>query len=327
MGNTSWSNDLYRDRVDHRARTGTPTFVHDANVRSGRTAAAAHPTLSPKSITVREARDSDAHPNSLAISIFFDVTGSMGRVPRRLQQKLTKLMETLLDKKYCEDPQIMVGAVGDYNAGDRVPLQVGQFESGIEIDEQLGLIYIEEGGGGSFEESYQNALYLLARKTATDCWEQRGKKGFAFLIGDEKPYGASTVKEIEDIFGDKISENVTIHTLIREVQERYHLFFIIPNNTSYYNNPELHATWAGLIGTENVIKLEDPDLVCETIGATIGMFENSLSIDDVASVGDNAADALVIRGALDKLANSASVQAASEGVPAAKDVGDDNVRL
>lgn len=38
-------------------------------------------------MSVRESRDADAHPNSPAVSVLFDVTGSMGRVPRVLQTK------------------------------------------------------------------------------------------------------------------------------------------------------------------------------------------------------------------------------------------------
>lgn len=312
-----WSDDLYADRVASRAATGTPTFAHDHAVRSGAVDKKAHAALDPKGVKVRESRDSDAHPNALAISVIFDVTGSMASVPGLVQKKLTKLMEILLDKKYCEDPQIMSGAIGDYHA-DRVPLQAGQFESGIEIDEQLGHIYLERGGGGSYEESYQQALYFLARKTSLDCWEKRGKKGFAFLIGDEKPYGAMSPQEISDVFGDTVQEAVTTRDLIREVQERFHLFFIIPNNTSHYSDPHLRETWSGLIGAENVIMLEDPNLICETIGSTIGMFESALTLDKVETDLGGGKDALVVRAALDRLA---PIAASKGGAPAASKGG------
>ena len=181
MGGSAWSDDLYRDRAATRARAGTPTFLHDASIRSGATAKKAHSTLEPKDVKMRESRDSAAHPDSLAIGVIFDVTGSMSTVPGIVQKKLGKLMEILLDKKYCEDPQLLIGSVGDYHS-DKVPLQTGQFESGIEIDEQLGHLFLEGGGGGSYEESYQQALYFFAHKTSTDCWDKRGKKGFLFLL-------------------------------------------------------------------------------------------------------------------------------------------------
>ena len=312
MGGTSWSDDLYEDRKAYQQSTGTSAFSHDDDIRRGRTTAAAHDILSPKGITVRESRDSDAHPNSVAIAIFFDVTGSMGRAPRTFKTKMCGLMNTLLEKNYCVDPQILVGAVGDWHS-DRVPLQIGQFESGNEIDEQLGLVYLEGNGGGQRHESYQNALYFLANKTSMDCWEKRGKKGYAFILGDELPYGGSTPKEIESIFGDKIGETVNTPDLIRQVQEKFHLFYLIPGGTSYCNDPSLRAAWESLIGKENVIDLNDPDLVCETIGGTVGMFENAITLDQVTTDLGNGDSALMVRNALTSLAASSAVQAAANG--------------
>jgi len=326
MGGSSWSSDLYRDRARHRAATNTPTFAHDDNIRRGRTTAKAHDMLDPKGVEVRESRDSDAHPNSVAIGVMFDVTGSMRSVPTRLQEKLTKLMGILLEKEYCEDPQIMVGGVGDYNS-DRVPLQVGQFESGIEIDEQLGLLYLEGGGGGSREESYQNALYFFARKTSIDCWEKRGKKGYLFLIGDERPYGGSTPREIKDIFGDKVNQNVTTKELIKEVQERYNLFFIIPGGSSYYSEPWLKETWSELVGEEHVLMLDDPEVVCEAIGSCVGMFENALTLDKVEADLGGGKDAKVVTAALNSLANSEALRDATVGDVPDGDKASTNVRL
>ena len=324
MGGSSWSDDFYKDRAADRARTGTATFAHDDDIKAGRTVAKAHDKMSPHGVRIRESRDSDAHPDSVAIGVFFDVTGSMGHVPVVLQQKLPKLMELLLTKGYCKDPQILIGAVGDYHS-DRVALQTGQFESGIEIDEQLGLLYLEGGGGGSYEESYQDAIYFFARHTAIDCWEKRGKKGFLFLIGDEKPYAVSTRKEIKDIFDDDVQDKVFVQDLIREVSERYNVFFIIPSGTEHYKDPVLRQCWAGLIGAEHVIALDEPNLVCETIGSIVGMFESDLSLDKMAS--DLGKDAIVVRGALDKLQGKASLAKTGKGNLPATAKKDKTVRL
>jgi len=327
MGGSSWSSDLYADRVSSKAAKGVPTFAYDSDVKSGKAARKAHDKLNVHGVN-RESRDSDAHPDSVAIGVFFDVTGSMGGVPRVLQQKLPKLMDTLLQKNYCKDPQILVGAVGDYYS-DTTPLQAGQFESGIEIDEDLTRLFLEGGGGGTFEESYQNALYFFARHTSTDCWEKRGKKGFLFLIGDEKPYGYSSPEELLKVFGDKVQEKVSVQTLVKEVQEKYNLFFIIPGGTSYYNNPELKSCWEGLLDPEHVIMLKDPGLVCETIGSIIGMFENSLSLDVLAKdmVSGSTEDALVLRNALQPLTQSAALAKAGKGNLPATAKDDSTIRL
>src|SRR5207247_2068681 len=103
---------------------------------------------------MRESRDSTNHPESNAVIVLFDVTGSMGEVPRTIQRKLPSLMGLLLRKSYLTDPAILVGAIGDAYS-DRVPLQIGQFESGIEIEDCLTNIFLEAGGGGQIHETYE----------------------------------------------------------------------------------------------------------------------------------------------------------------------------
>ena len=58
-----------------------------------------------------------------------------------------------------------------------VPLQMGQFESGLEMDDDLGKIYLEGGGGGQVYETYELAVYFFACHTAIDCFEKRSQEG------------------------------------------------------------------------------------------------------------------------------------------------------
>ena len=103
--------------------------------------------------------------------MLFDVTGSMGSVPRTLQAKLPQLLGLLLRKNYAEHPQIIFGAIGDATV-DRAPLQIGQFESDNRMDGDLERILLEGGGGGQKTESYELAMYFMARHTAIDCFQQ-----------------------------------------------------------------------------------------------------------------------------------------------------------
>ena len=74
-------------------------------------------------------------------SVLMDVTGSMRQVPVILQANLPRLMGLLIRKGYLEHPQILIGAIGDATC-DTAPLQLGQFESGIEIEEDLGKLFL-----------------------------------------------------------------------------------------------------------------------------------------------------------------------------------------
>src|SRR6187431_140514 len=182
MGSGIWSTDVYDAADRYRRATGASAFAYsDSGART------VHTALDPLGVGVRESRDSDEHPESLAIAVLFDVTGSMGSVPRVLQTKLPQLLGLLTRKSYATDPHILFGAVGDASC-DRVPLQIGQFESDNRMDDDLARIVLEGGGGGQMTESYELAMYFMARHTSLDCFEKRGRRGYLFLIGDELPY-------------------------------------------------------------------------------------------------------------------------------------------
>ena len=287
MGQSRWSDAAYQARQHHRRTTGQTAFTYDQHARATGVARV-HDAMNPWGAT-RESRDSHLHPESVAIAVLFDVTGSMGVVPRVLQTKLGALMQLLIKKGYVNHPQLLFGAVGDAYC-DAVPLQIGQFESGIEMDDDLAKLYLEGGGGGQVHETYELGLYFIARHTSIDCYEQRRRKGYMFTIGDEKPYPVARRRHIEQLIGDRPKRDIPVEQIIAEAQQRYEYFHIIPTNTSHGRNPEVQARWTDLLG-ERVLRLEDEAAVCETIALAIGLCEGTL--DDLA---DGAVD-LVAAGA------------------------------
>lgn len=286
MGHSYWSAAAFQARQSQRADNNQTAFTYDQFVRQTGVQRV-HDLMNPHGV-VRESRDSDEHPQSLAIAVIFDVTGSMGGVPVVLQSKLGKLMQTLVQRGYCQHPQILFGAVGDAYC-DAVPLQIGQFESGLEMDDDLGRIYLEGGGGGQVHESYDLALYFCARHTAIDCYEKRGKKGYLFTIGDEKPYQFNQRQQIKTHIGDQVGEDIPIEQIEAELQRRYQHFHIIPTNTFHGRELEVHEAWRRLLG-ERVLLLEDEATVCETIALAIGLCEG------VVNELDQALDELVAAG-------------------------------
>ncbi|MDN7121485.1 hypothetical protein INN71_08790 [Nocardioides sp. ChNu-153] len=279
MGNGAWSDESYRAAATFRRRSGAADFGYSDDVRR-RPASQwrAHPTLDPKDVGVRESRDSVEHPNSTPIAVFFDVTGSMGTVPRQMQAELAKLHGLLQRKGYAEDPQIMFGALGDADT-DYVPLQVGQFESDNRMDEQLRSIFLEGNGGGQLSESYELAAYFMARHTATDAWEKRGKKGYLFVIGDEMGKPRLRARYVRDLIGDRLPRDLDSAALWREVQERWEVFFVLPKQTTHFDNPKVNGYWADVLG-ERLLRLEDPAAVCDLIALTVGLLEDAIDLDE-----------------------------------------------
>jgi len=288
MGGGQWSVETYssaaRTRVeDYRAgrRATASAFAY-----SDTGAHSTHPTLDPKGV-VRECRNSDEHPRSLPIAIMFDVTGSMEFVPRLMQEKLPALF-SLLVRSGVVDPQVLFAAIGDATC-DAAPLQVGQFESDNRMDEQLGNIYLEGHGGGQKRESYELALYWLARKTALDS-EAEGRKGYAFIIGDEMPYPEVMPRArygahagVAEVIGDALSEPIATEAILAEAQRKFNIFFIAPTSgTSHAGDPEVLGRWRELLG-ENLLEVADMGNICEEIADKIRLGEHLADLAAEAS--------------------------------------------
>lgn len=325
MGSSSWSNSHYADRAAMRSAAGTPTFAYDADVKAGKRAKASHESLDPKRVAgpaspfagknIRECRDSDAHPVSNAVFVGLDVTGSMNQVPSIIQKSLVSLMGLLLSKSYLSDPAILIGGIGDATC-DTVPMQLGQFESGIEIENDLTNLFLEGGGGGQVMESYELALYFLARKTVIDCFDKRNKKGYAFLIGDEMAYSHVKASEVKAIFGDTLEADITLADIVEEVKSRYDLYYILPNLTSYYERKDIADFWRGLLG-QQFIKLDDPKGISEMIASIVGVGEGVADASqvehDLAAVGTDKAVASSVSRALAPLGKAKGTIASVAG--------------
>ena len=305
MGTTAWSDAHYRSRAARLRAKGRSAFGYDEDIRQQKVAAGVHQMMDPAKLKggLRESRDSETHPDSRSVAVLFDVTGSMLRVPQIMQKNLCTLFDLLLGKEYLVDPAILTGAIGDATC-DIAPLQVGQFESGNEIEDDLSRLFLEGGGGGQQTESYELALYFLARKTSIDCLQRRGKKGYAFLIGDEMPYRHVKKREVKEVFGDNLQTDIPIRDIIDEARQKYEIYYILPNLTSYYDDPRILNCWRGLLG-QHVLRLDDPAGISELIASTIGLSEEAVRLDDLTSD---------LRKAGTKAKVAAAVSTALEGV-------------
>jgi hypothetical protein len=292
MGSGRWSTNVYDAAARFRAASGASAFGYSDRLTATepRRTWTAHPSLDPHGLGTRESRDSAEHPTSLAVAVIFDVTGSMRRVPRVLQTKLPELFGLLLRKGYTEHPQILFGAVGDATC-DRVPLQLGQFESDNRMDDDLGNILLEGGGGGQLTESYELAMYAMARHTALDCHGRRGRRGYLFLIGDEMPYGKVKAREVRDVIGDELRDDIPTPAILAELRRTFDVYFVLPEGAAHAGDTQVLERWRSLLG-QNVIELDDLDAVCETIALTIGLGEEAIDLADgladLADIGSTA---------------------------------------
>jgi len=286
MGYEHWSDDFYKHREETRKAKGETAFVYHAAVAAKPASEQkVHDAMSPKRKRVREARDSADHPNSLPIGVLFDITGSMQRSPVAFQRKLGDLMTRLVTHEYVTDPQILIGCVGDTNdhgGGFDGSCQIGEFESDIKIDDCLGQCWLAGGGGGSIEESYQNAAYFFARHVQADHIEKGRGKGCLFMLGDENPYPTVKRREVEALFGDTLQEDIPTPKLFEELRQSWDVYFIIPRETNHGTNPSIRRQWEELVGRENVFSLDSAENVSELIALILGIRQGKVTDLDAA---------------------------------------------
>ncbi len=301
MGSGSWSDFDYK-----KSAKGANAFkFSDATLNKPAEEWAPHELLSPRDLKIRESRDSAEHPESNAIMVGLDVTGSMAEVVVQVRDSMGRLMDMLLNGKYVKDPQLLCYAVGDATT-DKIPLQISQFESDIRINDQITKVVLEGGGGGQMTESYELGFYVAARHTSIDCFEKRGRKGYLFTIGDEMPYPNVKKTEVKKIFGVALEESISMKTIVREAQEKYHTFHIIPKGSNYFGDDAVLKKWVDIMGDKAfVLMLEDPSLTSEVIALAIGMTEGAITLEEgLQLVADKSGQkaAGVVRKALTDLA-------------------------
>ena len=283
MGSGTWSAATYGAMTGSKI-SGGMTFAYDSHARAtGRFEA--HKDLDPKRLNragrnVRESRDSDEHPLSTPIIVGFDSTGSMGSVPRVAQTKLAALFQLLIDKKYATDPQIAVATYGDATC-DVVPLQFSQFESDNRIDDNLDRLLLEGGGGGNDGETSQLLMYYAAHHTEIDSFDKRGKKGYLFLIADEKQIPI-TATHVREVVGDRQPlGDITFEGIATAVTEKWKVRILLINNYAAQTQRS-EQFYARLFGPDSLIIVQDPETIAETIAAIIG-FEEGRDLDDVTT--------------------------------------------
>lgn len=217
------------DVAEQSRSTRTDVFTYEGYTGSNPARRACHPDLNIKG-KKRECLDNDQHPNSTPIVVAMDVTRSRGDDAKIVYSKLPSFIGQIILKGYVSDPEISFAAIGDASAGDKAPIQVGQFESDNRLDDVLSKIWLEEGGGGTGKESYELMAYYFARHAVMSV-NQRGKKGYFFFVGDEGFYEKVDKEQIKEWIGDVPVSDLSSAEIFAELQEKFHVFFIYPQKS------------------------------------------------------------------------------------------------
>ena len=214
-------------------------------------------------------------PNENPIVVAMDVTGSMGIAAKVIYDKMPMFFGQIKIQNYLPDPAVSFAAIGDI-AYDRVPIQICDFEVGEALDEWLERLYLEGGGGGDQEESYDMAAHFYLNKLKM---AHKKVNPFFFFIGDEG-FKSTTKSTLTNHFG-ATKTPTDVQDLMKQLNDAVHGHAFLIHKAYNYRSADLRIIrqWTDALGQENVLILEDPKSVVDVMLGAIALVSESRDLD------------------------------------------------
>jgi len=239
-----------------RAAAGISQFDYSARQAAAEPRSRAiHATLDPSTMRngKRECRPSDTHPDPTPILIGFDVTGSMRMVPQLVQEQLGSIIDTMRSVGGVASPQVLMAAFEDgYDgtpAAGGYALQVGQFEPGVEMADDLSNVWLIGNGGGTGQENSDLLIHFAAYHTDISACRRRG---ILFVITDEMAYTRHSPELLQRTFGPETPLR-DLDEALAAAKQRYDVFVLSPSGTQHANSIRLRQFWVQRVGNANFL--------------------------------------------------------------------------
>jgi hypothetical protein len=184
--------------------------------------------------------------NPLIIAV--DVTGSMASWPAEIFDRLPLLYNTL--SQYREDLEVCFAAIGDA-ACDQWPLQVTTFASGFDLEQLLGSLY-GEGGGGDAPESY--GLFAHWVNTHVEV-PDLDETPFLIVFGDITMHPKVPKEQITHYLGDRGSRNVDAIKAWQQASENWNTWFL--RRPTGKPGDMVDQQWGKAIGEQKIFHIQD----------------------------------------------------------------------
>lgn len=184
--------------------------------------------------------------NPLIIAV--DVTGSMADWPFEIFDRLPLLYNTL--SQYREDLEICFAAIGDAIVDDW-PLQVTTFASGFDLEQLLGSLY-GEGGGGDAPESYGLFAHWVNTHVKIP---QLQEPPFMIVFGDVNMHPKVSKDAIYQQLGDKVTRNVDAIQAWKKVSKNWNTWFL--RRPTGKTGDMVDQQWAEAIGDKKIFHIQD----------------------------------------------------------------------
>jgi len=236
-------------------------------------------------------RVESASKNPLIVAV--DVTGSMANWPFEIFDRLPLLYNTL--SQYREDVEVCFAAIGDASA-DRWPLQVTEFAKGYDLEQQLGALY-GEGGGGDAPESYGLFAWWVEHHVKVP----NAETPFLIVFGDAPMHPRTPGDQLQRVLGDSPEGAGWVEKLMgggasdalaswRRISEAWNVWFL--RRPTGRRGDEVDQQWGQAIGARKIFHIDDEQravdyamgLVARAWGHFADFQKNMLARQDEAKV-------------------------------------------
>jgi len=184
--------------------------------------------------------------NPLIVAI--DVTGSMASWPFEIFDRLPLLYNTL--SQYRPDVEICFAAIGDA-AVDRWPLQVTSFAGGFDLEQLLGALY-GEGGGGDAPESYGLFAHWVNTHVEIPSLEE---PPFLMVFGDVTMHTKVATDQVAHYLGDKVRGDLDALKEWQTLATTWNTWFL--RRPTGKPGDRVDEQWGKAIGAQKVFHIND----------------------------------------------------------------------
>lgn len=182
------------------------------------------------------------------IIVAIDVTGSMASWPFEIFDRLPLMFNTLA--QYRPDVAISFAAIGDAKV-DRWPLQVTPFASGYDLEQLLGALY-GEGGGGDAPESY--GLFANWVNTHVEI-PNTSEPPFLIVFGDITMHPKIERQQVEHYLGDNPQMDLDAIVEWQKVTQKWNTWFL--RRPGGKRGDQVDDQWGKAIGEQKIFHIED----------------------------------------------------------------------
>ena len=204
------------------------------------------------------------------IIICLDVTGSNIDFARLVFDKLPMFYGQIEQKRYLDDFDICICAVGDAYC-DSYPIQIGTPAKGLEIDKHLKKIVLEAGGGGNGNESYE----IMAHYLANNCEFIEGAHPMVFFIADESALNKVSKEQCEKL-GIACAESYNPWPALNK-KFNNNVFCMLNKYCGCNFVARYTDSWKKLLPQEHVIKIPEEKAIIDLILGIIAIQSKELN--------------------------------------------------